>query len=247
MGELPGVAVDSQDRLYVLNRGKVPILVFSPEGKLIARLGKGIIVDPHGIFIDRNDDIWCVDRRANRVFCLKPNGKVKLEIHGDCEPGKPFRWPTAVAVSSKGQVFVSDGYENARVHCFSKKGKWIRSWGRPGRKPGEFRLPHGIAVDEKNRVYVCDRENARVQIFDSRGKLLKVWRGLKSPSFADRRGHLYVSEMRQRVSVFSSSGKLVRRLKLGTAPHGLCVDSRGDLYVSEVKVRGSVHHITAGD
>jgi sugar lactone lactonase YvrE len=157
----------------------------------------------------------------------------------------PFNQPTGVAVSSTGDVFVSDGYGNARVHRFDPEGKLLASWGEPGAKPGQFRLPHNIWIDREDRVWISDRENNRIQIFDTEGKVLDTWIDLIRPTQVciDADDTVYISELCRRISIFSIEGKLLARWgnesnpiedPLLVGPHVLGVDSKGDLYVGEV-------------
>lgn len=159
--------------------------------------------------------------------------------------GSPFNRPTGVSLSSAGEIFISDGYGNARVHRFSPDGKLLLSWGEPGTEPGQFRLPHSVWVDSQDGVWVVDRENYRIQIFDKEGKFLDQWTDLSRPTdmVIDSEQVVYVSELNQRVSLFSIEGKLLARwgsqeedkeTSLFAAPHAIAVDSRGDIYVGEV-------------
>jgi len=161
--------------------------------------------------------------------------------------GPPFNRPTGVALSSLGEIYVSDGYGNARVHKFAPDGTFLFSWGEPGYAPGQFRLPHSIWLDKRARVWVVDRENDRIQIFNARGEFLSQWTGFSRPTgiCMDSEETVYVSELNKRVSILTSGGKLLARwgsegedkdTALFTAPHAIAVDSRGDLYVGEVSM-----------
>ena len=209
--EVAGVACDSQDRVYVFNRGKYPMVVFDKEGKFLNAWGEGVFKGPHGIFIDRHDNLWLADDKDHTVHKFTPDGK-KLMTLG--EPGKaadtgykigtspvlraagPFHRVTNVAVLPDGDMYIADGYGNARVHKFSKDGKLLFSWGEPGRGPGQFILPHGIAVDSAGLVYVADRENSRVQIFNPKGEYLREWKFLNRPYdiFIDEQDMLHIAE-----------------------------------------------------
>jgi streptogramin lyase len=158
----------------------------------------------------------------------------------------PFNRPTGVALSSSGDIYVSDGYGNARLHKFSHDGRYLYSWGEPGSKPGQFRLPHSIFIDKRDRIWIPDRENNRIQIFDDRGNFLTQWKDhLIRPTdiFIDDNETVYVSELCNRVSIFSIDGRLlvswvnechVNDNPLFVTPHAIAVDSKGDLYIGEV-------------
>jgi DNA-binding beta-propeller fold protein YncE len=159
--------------------------------------------------------------------------------------GSPFNAPTDVALSAAGEIFVSDGYGNARVHRFAPDGKLLLSWGEPGSGPGQFVVPHAIAIDKKGRVLVADRHNNRIQVFDEHGKFLTQWTDVELPTdiFIDKDETVYVSELIPRVSIFNIDGKLLARWgnegtdkagPLFVTLHSIAVDSRGDMYTAEV-------------
>ena len=162
----------------------------------------------------------------------------------------PFNRPTGVALSSSGDIYVSDGYGNARVHKFSPEGELLLSWGEPGPAPGQFRLPHFIRVDKNDRVWVADRENSRLQIFNANGEFITQWTDLIRPTdmCIDGNDIVYVTELCLRISIFSYDGTLLARwgneqhpvdAPLFIAPHTVAVDSRGDIYIGEVSMAHS--------
>ena len=175
-GEATAVAVDQDDRIYVFNRGTCPMLVFDTEGNCIDSWGEGIFKSPHGVSVTPDGNIFCVDQAEGTVKLFTPSGQL-LMLLGDPDKtvpkmsGLPFRRPTHVAVdSSSGDFYVSDGYSNACVHKFTSEGKLLFSWGESGTGEGQFNIVHNIATDSAGRVYVADRENHRIQIFNSEGK-----------------------------------------------------------------------------
>jgi DNA-binding beta-propeller fold protein YncE len=220
----------------------------------------------HGIAAGPDGTLWLTDDLHHTIRQFTPDGQLLLTIGDPDQPatlqgGKPFNRPTHTALCPRtGDIYVSDGYGNSRVHKYDPRGRHLFSWGEPGTDPGCFNLPHNLATDAEGLVYVADRENHRVQIFDSRGRYQGQWNNLHRPCglFIDRRqGDLaYVGELPThlavnaevpnlgaRVSVLSIKGELVDRVggafageRPGefVAPHGCCVDSRGDLYVAEV-------------
>jgi len=264
--EATAVAVDSHDDVWVFNRGAHPVIVFDREGAFKRSWGEGVIRRAHGITIGPDGTIWLTDDLHHTVRQFTPAGKLLLTIGDPDTPstahgGKPFNRPTHVAISPRtGDVYVSDGYGNSRVHKYDPTGRLLKSWGAPGTDPGCFNIPHNIATDAGGRVYVADRENSRVQVFDEDGTYLDQWKNLHRPCglAADARlgdlffvgelpSHLPVNQavpnIGARVSVLSIKGDLVERIggpfageKPGefVAPHGCAVDSRGDLYVAEV-------------
>jgi DNA-binding beta-propeller fold protein YncE len=277
--EVAGVATDSADRVYVFNRGEHPVIVFDRDGRFLSSWGEGMFQRPHGIAIGPDDAVYCTDDLGHAVYKFttggellatlgtpgKPSatGAVGFDYRTISESGPPFNLPTNVAFAPDGSLFISDGYGNARVHHFSVDGKLLASWGAPGEGPGQFNVPHGIAVDRQSRVYVADRENSRVQVFTGDGKLVAIWTDVARPMqvFVGSEGQVFVAEVGwragrfpwqtpppgevpgARVSIFDSEGRLlVRWGGAGDpcapgeffAPHDLTIDSRGDLYVGEV-------------
>jgi sugar lactone lactonase YvrE len=196
--EVVGVATDSSDRVFAFNRGEHPVIVFDRGGKFLYSWGEGIIVRAHGIHISLDDAVYLTDDRDHTVRKFTVEGKLlaTLGTRGVCSDtgcensdyrtikraAGPFNQPTNLALAPDGSVFVTDGYGNARVHKFTADGRLIRSWGEPGTKPGQFNLPHGIAVDRSSRVYVADRENSRVQIFDAEGRFQTEWTDVARPT-----------------------------------------------------------------
>jgi hypothetical protein len=175
--EVPGIAMDSRDRVYVLTRSDHPITVFDREGNFLDSWGEGSFRRPHGIFIGPDDSVHLVDDFAHTLRKCTPDGRVLMTIgvEGQAsetgyEPedflsvkhgGLPFNQPTNVALSPEGDILVTDGYGNSRVHRFSPEGELLCSWGEPGSGPGQFRLVHGICVGQDGTVYVGDRMNSR--------------------------------------------------------------------------------------
>jgi len=274
--EAAGVAVDSKDNVYVFNRGEHPVIVFDREGNFLRSWGEGLVGRAHGITIGPDDLVWLTDDGNHTIRQFTPEGKLLLTIGDPDKPatlqgGKPFNRPTHVALSpSTGDLFISDGYGNSRVHKYDPKGRHLFSWGEPGTDPGCFNLPHNIATDAEGLVYVADRENHRIQIFDEQGQYLGQLNNLHRPCglLIDRRegGQIYVGELGTdlavnqnvpnlggRVSILSLKGDLLGRIgdrfrgeKPGqfVAPHGVVTDSRGDLYVAEVSYTAKGRHET---
>ncbi len=257
-----GLSIDSQDRVYILSRSAHPVAVFDREGNLLTSWGEGFFKRAHGTCVGPDGSVYCTDDGNHTVSKFTPDGKLLLTLGNKDQPsdtgyvrkeglatikrgGPPFNRPTGVALSSSGEIYVSDGYRNARVHKFTPDGTLLFSWGEPGNAPGQFRTPHSIWVDKRERVWVADRENNRIQIFDARGEFLSQWTDLSLPTdiFIDDEETVYISELSRRVSIFTINSKLlarwdsqgqVKETDLFLAPHTIAVDSKGDLYVGEV-------------
>ena len=234
LGNVSSVAVDSRDRVYVFQRKDPPVLVFDPEGNLLSAWGEDILTDAHGIHFTPEDELFLVDKDSHEVLKCTADGRVLLRLGNRDKPAfqAPFNHPADAAVSSTGDIFVSDGYGNSRVHRFSAEGEFILSWGTPGAGPTQFTTPHSVWVDKDDRVLVSDRENNRIQIFSLEGDLLGQWGDLFHPMdmFVDEQNMVYVTDQIPRLSVFTLEGELVARC-LHRA-HGISGDSRGNLYTA---------------
>ena len=269
--ETPGVAVDAKDCVYALTRNPdSPILVFEKDGSFRTTFGKGTFTNrAHGILVGPDGMIYGTDDGTSTITKWSPEGELLMTIGTPNQPsprwsGLPFSRPTQAAVSHKtGHIFISDGYANARVHKYAPDGTLVLSWGEPGIDPGQFMIPHNIAIDTDDNVYVADREAHRVQVFDANGGLQAVWSNIHRPCglTVGPDGNIYVGELNgvglvedcpgygHRVEVFSPAGKLLARFGDPAegegpghfiAPHGIAVDSAGDIYVGEVSftIRG---------
>jgi len=245
--QVAGVAVNSQDKVYVYNRGEHPMIIFDREGNFLTSWGEDFLTrGGHGIFIDTDDYVYLADGTMQTVMKFTPEGErlLTLGTEGQANEGKPFNRLTDVALSSAGEIYVSDGYGNSLVHRFSPDGDLILSWGEPGAEPGQFNLPHSVWVDKKERVYVADRENHRIQIFTSEGEFITMWTGFRQPTdlFIDADDNFYISELQHRVSIVNLNGEILARLGGESsdepgqfiAPHAVWTDSQNSLYVGEV-------------
>ena len=270
LGDVAGIAVDSKDHVYLFNRGEHPVVVLDRSGQFITSWGHGVFSNAHGASIGPDDSLYLTDNGDHTVRKFSPDGKLQLEIGVPNQPA-PFMSNTSfcrcthTALSPTGDIYVSDGYWNACVHKFSPTGKWIKTWGKPGTFPGEFNLPHNICCDADGWVYVADRENHRVQIFNGQGRYETEWRNLHRPSglFLGKGScpYCYVGEcgptfgfsrnasnLGPRVSIVNKQdGTILARLGDRTpdnfpgpftSPHGIAADSRGDIYVGEVAKTG---------
>jgi hypothetical protein len=265
-GDVAAVGVDRHDRVYAFNRGEHPMCVFDRDGNFLKSWGEGVFRRAHGVHMGPDDTIYLTDDGDHTVRKCTLDGKVLLEIGIPGRPapfmsGQPFNRCTHTALSPDNHIYVSDGYGNAAVHKYSPDGKRLFSWGEPGTDPGQFNLPHNICCDGDGWVYVADRENHRVQVFDGNGKYETQWVNMHRPSglylMPGKCPICYIGEigpylnfnrgapnLGPRISILDHQGKLLARLgaipgagtKPGqfTSPHGLAVDSRGDLYVAEV-------------
>jgi len=183
-GQTPGVAVDGQDRIWIFTRAKPPVQVYDASGKFLFGWGEDVVEVAHQIRFDGQGNVWLADVGKHVVMQLTPEGKLLKTLGTPGEPGEDERHlnkPTDMTITPEGDVFVSDGYGNARVVHFDKNGRFVKAWGKMGTAGGQFNLPHSIVVDRQGRLYVADRNNVRVQAFDQQGKFLQEWRDLLVP------------------------------------------------------------------
>ncbi len=242
--EATSVAVDSQDNVYVFNRGTHPMVVYDSAGSLLRTWGHGVFDTPHGVAVGPDDAVYCIDSGDHTVRKFTPEGELLMTLGtaGEAPPpmsGEPFNRPTTVAFAPNSDGFyVADGYSNAHVHKFSGAGELLHSWGASGTQPGHFSIVHDIAVDANGRVYIADRENHRVQIFGADGAYIDQWVNLSKAACVavDPRGEdlVYVGEyfggidsnamgrdLGPRVSILDTAGNVLARLgreSYGDAP-----------------------------
>ena len=188
LGDCAAVGVDSKDNVYAFNRGDHPIAVFDKAGNLLRTWGEGVFTRPHGVHMAPDDTIWLTDDGDHSVRRCTLDGRVLLTIGIPGKPspfmsGEPFHRCTHTALSPQcDHLYISDGYGNARIHKFTVNGKLLNSWGEPGTDPGQFNIPHNICCDPEGWLYVADRENHRVQVFDANGKWQTQWNYLHRPN-----------------------------------------------------------------
>jgi len=181
---MSSVAVAPDGNVWTFNRGKIPVQVYTPQGKLVKSWGEGMFKNPHTIRFDHDGNLWVIDTQSQTVRKFSTDGKVLMTIGTPDQAGEDqthMNQPNDVAFAANGDIYVSDGYGNDRVVVFDNNGKFLRAWGKLGARPGEFSQPHSIALDSRGRVYVADRNNARIQIFDSTGKFVDEWKNIVTP------------------------------------------------------------------
>src|SRR6266581_742726 len=197
--DVAGVATDSEDRVYLICRGDHPIIVYDANGKFLRSWGQGeFTYRTHGITVGPDEMLYCTDDGNHTVRKFTPDGKLLMAMGTMNKPSDTgYDGKNTGTVRPTGDLYVSDGYGNCRVHQYSPHGELKRSWGIPGGGPGEFFLPHGISVAADGRVFVCDRENDRIQIFSPDGEYLSEWTDTRRPTHLvfDGQGRAYVSEL----------------------------------------------------
>ncbi|MBV9556608.1 MAG: SBBP repeat-containing protein, partial [Pseudolabrys sp.] len=268
LGDVAAVGVDKHDNVYAFNRGDHPIAAFDSSGNLLRTWGEGVFTRPHGVHVGPDDTIWLTDDGDHTVRHCTLDGRIlmQLGIPGKPSPfmsGEPFHRCTHTALSPQGELYISDGYGNARIHKYTPDGRLLFSWGEPGTDPGQFNIPHNICCDADGWVYVADRENHRVQVFEGNGKWQTQWNNLHRPNgMCMECGHhplCYIGEggpsgeinrdwpnIGPRISIHTHDGTVLARLGKPhagvapgqfTSPHGIAVDSRGNIYVGELSAR----------
>lgn len=252
-GNVSAVATDSQNRVYIFQRKDPPVVIFDQNGMYLGSWGARAFANPHGIFI-ADDIVYLTDREDSVCLTYTLDGRPlqvlgKRGQHSDtgCDkPGEvvpraagPFNYPTEMVPAPSGELYVTDGYRNARVHRFTGEGTLVSSWGQPGKtEPNQFHLPHSLVVDSSGLLYVCDRENNRIQVFSAEGHYLAMWTDLRRPLdiSIDPDGLFCISEggvsgLSPRVSLMDKHGTVVARWDSESA-HGSWADANGDIYMA---------------
>lgn len=274
LGSVAGIGVDSRGEVFVFHRAgrtwpKSDVLDLSPiprptvdifdghSGLLLRRWGAGLFAMPHGLTIDNQDNVWLTDVALQQVYKFSADGRLLLTLGERGVAGadaRHFNRPTAVAVAGDGSFYVSDGYKNTRVMKFSADGKFLFQWGTKGTGPGQFDLPHWVALDASGNVYVADRSNQRIQVFDSAGHYLSQWAGkqLGRPYAIaiDKSGTAYIADGGDQpdgppdrsawVLGRLDGTPLVRVGRFGNydgqfeMAHSIAVDGKGAVYVGDI-------------
>ncbi len=183
-GWVSGLAVDAQDNVWFFRKGPDPVQVYTADGAFVRTWGQGVFVDPHQLRIDREGNVWVADFGQHIVQKYTPEGKLLMTLGTPGESGDDeshFFRPTDMAIAPAGDIFVTDGYGNRRVVHFNEQGRYLKSWGTYGSKPGQFVLPHAIALDSQGLLYVADRNSGRIQIFDQQGEFRDQWENILMP------------------------------------------------------------------
>ncbi len=256
-GLISRVAADDQDRIYVFQRRNPPVVVFDRDGKHLGSWGSGDVTDPHGLKIV-GDTVYTTDRSDSVAKSFSLDGKVRLALgtpgqHSDTGEVKnwlveraagPFNHTTEMIRHPNGDIYVTDGYRNARVHRFAADGTLKASWGAPGSGPGQFHLPHSIAYDDSGKLYVADRSNKRIQIFTPDGEYLGEWTGMGGPNDISRGkdGNFYIAEQEDGgnpayCTVRAPDGTVLAKMA-SRHVHGIGVDSQGNIYAGLTQDRG---------
>ncbi len=263
-GEVPGVAVNSKGHIFVFTRSNsangpayaptaAQLLEFGPRGELIGEIGKGLYgwSFAHSVRIDRDDNVWAIDKGSDMIIKFNPEGRVqwvfgrrKELADEDTKPWEHvnpplpavdglFRQPTDVAWDSSGNIYITDGYINSRVAKYDSRGDWVKSWGTKGTAPGQFNLPHAIAIDSNDNIYVGDRSNRRIQVFDTDGKFLRMFTIDVPPDPATR-------------AVNGETPTGAKLAQLIGAPNSLCITPAPNqvLFVGETTFPGRIFKVS---
>jgi sugar lactone lactonase YvrE len=255
MGATASVAFDARGHLYVLTRGAIAFFEFDPSGAFVRSFGEKLFTRSHGLRIDGDGNLWATDVGGHVVVKLNPQGQVLLTLGTKGESGewneaagsRKFNQPNDVAIASNGDVFVVQGHTpgpngDARVLKFDKSGRFIKSWGGKGSGPGQFQVAHGIDIDAKGLLWVADRENQRVQVFDADGTFVRDIKYAGLPCSLDiGRQYIYmVNGFAGQVVRMDLNGKVLAALgKPGKGPgefgeaHMIAVSPKDEIYVAD--------------
>jgi sugar lactone lactonase YvrE len=266
-GAVISVEPDARGHIWAFHRNQPPILDFDASGKLVRSFGSDMFVQPHGMAIDRDGNVWVTDAqgkdgKGHQVFKFSPDGRVLMTLGKAgvaAEGPDTFSGPSDVVIGANGDIFVADGHvpnSNGRVVKFSKDGMFIKAWGKRGSGPGELETPHSIAMDSRGRLFVADRGNSRLQIFDQDGRFLDQWKQFGRPSgvFIDKNDTIYVVDSQSnttqnpgftrgirigsardgKVAVFIPSNDPEPDKTNNAGAEGIAADSQGNVFAGEV-------------
>ena len=255
MGAAAAVAFDARGHIYVLSRGAQAFFEFDENGAFVRSFGDGMFTRSHGLKIDREGNLWATDVGAHTVMKLNPAGQVLLTLGTKGEAGewneaagsRKLNQPNDIAIAANGDVFIAQGHTpgpkgDARVLKFDKDGRFIKSWGGKGKEPGQFDVAHGITFDSKGLLWVMDRENQRIEVFDTNGTFVREqkYKGLPCSVAFGRDEAFMVNGFAGQLLRLDLSGKVLAAVgKPGTASgefgeaHFIAISPRGDLYVAD--------------
>ena len=252
------VGIDRDDNVYVFCRGNHPVMIFDKEGNFLDAWGEKselYFTFPHGLSVAPDGSIYTADSRDHSVRKWTSDGKLLLVLgkphqNAPAFSGKPFNRPTHAAEASNGNIYVSDGYGNAQIHCFNQQGELLFSWGSPGHGPGEFNTVHNVFIDhdDNDTVYAADRYNNRVQFFTPSGEFLGQWSNLRLPQSVRKGpdGNFYVAELAHRLTVLDRSGTVLARwgdgVEVDDAAVGGVELALPDAPSRNPMIRGKVHN-----
>ena len=245
LGEVAAVDVDADDNVWVFSRGAHPVIQFDESGEVLQVWSEFPVQEAHGLRVGPEGNIWTVDVSDHHVLKSTPQGNLLMILgrHAGDDIAS-FNRPANVAFGPGGEIYVGDGYVNSRVMKFSADGEFLLQWGTRGSGPGQFNLVHDVALDAEGLVYVADRLNRRVQVFDQNGRFVDQWTDLGQPHalyYVERENAFYICDANQRIIKVDTGGKVVGELSsFGKVPgkldiaHYVAVDSKGAIYVAEL-------------
>jgi sugar lactone lactonase YvrE len=252
-GAPASVAIDKHGHLWVLYRGARPLTEFKNDGKFLRAFGEGLFVLPHGLKFDGDGNMWATDLVGHVVYKLSPRGRILLKLGTEGQAGQ-INEPNDVAVGTNGNIFVAQGHTpsaigDPRVVKFDKSGKFIKSWGGNGSGPGQFKVAHGIAIDASGRLWVADRENQRIQLFDQDGNYIREMKYAGLPcslQIGDK--YIYmVNGYAGQILRLDLDGKVLAAIgKAGPGPgefgeaHSIAVSAKGEIWVAD-SINSTVH------
>jgi hypothetical protein len=256
-GEVTGVDVDASNTVIAVRRTSPFIIELNTSGQVTKKWGDGLVVWPHGFRIDRQGFLWLTDARAQngkgqQVFKMTRDGRIVMRLGTAGQSGETpttFNGPCDVAVAPNGDIFVADGHVNNRIVKFSKDGTFITAWGTKGSGPGQFSVPHTLAFDSQGRLFVGDRGNRRIQIFDQNGTLLDQWTQFGRPSgiLIAPDDTLYVGDVSEPgggITIGSAKTGIVREKIIDALPESIAVDREGGVYAGETTTGHTIRKFT---
>ena len=244
--DVTGVGVGPQGRVYACSGTAHPVVAFDAQGNYLFSFGEGLLTEPHTCRVDAAGNVWVTDFALHLVIKFSPDGVPLLTLGTRSRHGRDathFNGPTDVAFAPNGDVFIADGYGNSRIAHFTANGQFVGDFGNWGKQPGQFRIPHSLAIDANGRIYVADRTNKRIQVFSSTGEFITLWKLNDKPNsvFITSDQRLYVANWKTNsVSLFALSGQLLGQWGRSgrtpgrlNEPHMISADAQGEVWIAE--------------
>ena len=258
-GVMAAVGTDAKGNVYAFQRAdSAKVMVFDPQGNFLREWGSDVFEFPHGLTVGTDGSVWVCDKKREQVLKFNAQGKLLMtigqkDIVGNEASHDAFNGLANVAVARNGDIFIADGENSApgvppydnRIVKFSSEGTFLKSWGTKGDEPGNFNVPHSIAIDPEGRVWVGDRNNKRIEMFDADGRLLKAYTQFGQPSsiYIAKNGTVYVGT-KESIIVGKTDGTILTTIENVPDPHGIAVDENtGAIYVAQVGPKAVLKYV----
>ena len=248
-----GVAVNSKGHIFIANKGEMKLIEFDADGNFVRSLAADVLIAPHGLRIDKDDNIWVTDIETHMVFRINPNGRISLVLGQKDASGLIddtrnmilFNKPADIAFGLDSEIYIADGYGNSRMVKLDKYGNFMKAWGEKGDENGNFNNPHNVVVDKNGLVYVADRHNNRLQVFSANGDFIRSWTHVGTPwglAISDNQEIFMTDGNNEKILKLNLEGDIIGAYGHGAGQglgqmrtaHGIALDKENNIYITEV-------------